>query len=120
MSIVARSEVVVFICTLAMPSTSAATQPWDGIQAGLQHADKPDKCRAGAGLWEFPAVKVPADANAAECRRSIDRLLEGPLGVPLAEEHVVSRQGLGEVVHIFSHIRMTMRVEHIVLKVRAV
>jgi len=48
----------------------------------------------------------------------MDRLLEGPLGVPLAEEHVMSRQSLGDVVHIFSHIRLTMRAEHIVLQVR--
>lgn len=71
-----------------------------------------------AGLWEFPAVKVAADAGKPESRRAINRLLEGPLGMPLAEEHVVSRQALGDVVHIFSHIRMTMRAEHIVLQVR--
>ncbi len=70
-----------------------------------------------AGLWEFPAVKVAADAGKADCRRAMDKLLEGPLGVSLAEEHVVSRQSLGDVVHIFSHIRLTMRAEHIMLQV---
>ena len=75
-------------------------------------------CCTLAGLWEFPAVKVAADTDKAECRRAMDRLLEGPLGVPLAEEHVVSRQSLGDVVHIFSHIRLTMRAEYIVLQVR--
>ena len=72
---------------------------------------------AVAGLWEFPAVKVPADASKARSGCEVDRLLEGPLGMPLAAEHVVSRKGLGTVVHIFSHIRMTMRAEHIVLTV---
>ena len=75
------------------------------------------KCNAIAGLWEFPGVKVAADASVAECKCKVDRLLEGPLGIPLAEEHVVSRQAVGQVVHIFSHIRMTMRVEHVVLAV---
>ena len=64
-------------------------------------------------------MKVAADAGKADSRLAMDRLLEGPLGMPLAEEHVVSRQSLGDVVHIFSHIRLTMRAEHIVLQVRA-
>ena len=63
-------------------------------------------------------MKVAADADKADCRRAINRLLEGPLGMPLVEEQIVTRQSLGDVVHVFSHIRQTMRAEHIVLQVR--
>ena len=44
-------------------------------------------------------------------------LLEGPLGLALAAEHIVERRALGEITHIFTHIRLTMRVEHIRIKV---
>lgn len=72
---------------------------------------------ACAGLWEFPLKLVDADASRAECRQQIAELLEGALGRVLATEQLVERRALGEITHIFSHIRLTMRVEHIKIKV---
>ena len=70
-----------------------------------------------AGLWEFPLKLVDADTSRAECRKQMEVLLEGPLGLALAAEHIVEWRALGEITHIFTHIRLTMRVEHIRIKV---
>lgn len=71
-----------------------------------------------AGLWEFPLKLVDTDASRSQCKQRIEELLEGALGQALAAEHVVERRVLGEITHIFTHIRLTMRVEHIKIKVR--
>lgn len=60
---------------------------------------------------------MDADASKTECRQQMVELLEGPLGLELAAEHIVERRALGEITHIFTHIRLTMRVEHIKIKV---
>lgn len=69
------------------------------------------------GLWEFPLKLVDAETSKAGCREQMEELLERPLGVALAAEHIVERRALGEITHIFTHIRLTMRVEHIKIKV---
>jgi A/G-specific adenine glycosylase len=93
-----------------------------------------------AGLWEFPLQPVGAEAGGGEVRGVMDAYLEELLGARLVaggeeggggggggEEgaeggggapalRVVLRQAAGEVVHVFSHIRMTMVVENIVLQ----
>lgn len=60
---------------------------------------------------------VDTDASRSQCKQQIEELLEGVLGQALAAEHVVERRVLGEIIHIFTHIRLTMRVEHIKIKV---
>jgi A/G-specific adenine glycosylase len=72
------------------------------------------------GLWEFPATTVPEGTSDKMRRSAIDgllsRLLErGPSGLPVKE-----RRQLGSIVHIFSHIRMTLHVEKLVLQVYSI
>ena len=47
----------------------------------------------------------------------MDSLLVKLLGHSFSEGEVLQRQSLGNIVHIFSHIRMTLLVERLVLKV---
>lgn len=47
----------------------------------------------------------------------MDGLLLKVLGASFSEGEVLQRQSLGNIVHIFSHIRMTLLVERLVLKV---
>lgn len=48
----------------------------------------------------------------------MDALLLRVLGNSFSSGEVLQRQSLGSIVHIFSHIRMTLYVEKLVLKVR--
>jgi hypothetical protein len=48
----------------------------------------------------------------------MDALLLRVLGDSFSRGEVLQRQSLGSIVHIFSHIRMTLHVEKLVLKVR--
>jgi adenine-specific DNA glycosylase len=71
-----------------------------------------------AGLWEFPGVMLPAEASEKDRRKQMDALLLKVLGDSFSSGEVLHRQSLGSIVHIFSHIRMTLHVEKFVLKVR--
>lgn len=81
-----------------------------------------------AGLWEFPSVPVRAGADAAARRAAVDAHVARLLGWPLPERgeasivkteagadapaRLLRRAPVGDIVHIFSHIRMTLAVEH--------
>ena len=49
----------------------------------------------------------------------MDDLLLKLLGSSFSKGEVLQRQSLGTILHIFSHIRMTLLVERLVLKVRS-
>lgn len=76
---------------------------------------------ATVGLWEFPAKLTDPETNEAERRDMLDGYLEEDLGVPLSEGglEIVDRRHLGEVTHTFSHIRLTLGVERLLLKVQS-
>lgn len=92
-----------------------------------------------AGLWEFPLQAVDAEAKGSARRGAMTELVLGllgkevELGITKQGEggsiagtaaaaaaskglRVVDRKPVGEVVHVFSHIRMTMHVESLVLE----
>ena len=73
-----------------------------------------------AGLWEFPSQAVAAGASQEQRRAAVDALLERILGATLQASRVGERRHLGAIVHIFSHIRMTLQAERLVLEARAV
>ena len=74
-------------------------------------------CCTVAGLWEFPSVTVPAESSKKERRVEVDSLLDTLLGAGRADLQVQERRHLGSIVHIFSHIRMTLHVERLLVKV---
>ncbi|KAL4539395.1 hypothetical protein Ndes2437B_g02226 [Nannochloris sp. 'desiccata'] len=99
-----------------------------------------------AGLWEFPLQPVEADTSSSRRQEVMDDFLTGVLGEEILAEklptgsvsdvkkdalgettaaaaapsasalRVVERKSVGEVVHVFSHIRMTMHVEAVTLQ----
>eukprot|EP00884_Botryococcus_braunii_P007159 jgi/Botrbrau1/16444/Bobra.0142s0040.1 len=69
-----------------------------------------------AGLWEFPSAAVENEAGASGRRRAVDSQLDTLFGEDGWRGLVVERKSLGSVVHIFSHIRMTMHVERLLLQ----
>ncbi|XP_059305098.1 adenine DNA glycosylase [Lycium ferocissimum] len=69
-----------------------------------------------AGLWEFPSVLLEKEADWASRRKAIDNFLQSSFNLDLKEStRIVSREDIGEYVHVFSHIRLKMHVELLVL-----
>lgn len=69
-----------------------------------------------AGLWEFPSVLLEKEADLASRRKAIDNFLQSSFNLDLKEStRIVSREDIGECVHVFSHIRLKMYVELLVL-----
>eukprot|EP00842_Homolaphlyctis_polyrhiza_P005433 jgi/Hompol1/5891/HPOL_004772-RA len=78
-----------------------------------------------AGLWDLPRCVLsdidPNDSDAEAIQEIPDvaqrrRVMDAQLATVLGSFDVVSRKDLGSVLHIFTHIRRTMYVEHIVVK----
>eukprot|EP00741_Cyanophora_paradoxa_P005005 tig00000842_g4852.t1 len=65
-----------------------------------------------AGLWEFAAVVVPEKDIGAARRRAVVESLLADLGLPPIPAGA-PRVELGEVIHLFSHIRQRLLVESI-------
>ena len=83
-----------------------------------QRAEPPDCHARQAGLWEFPSQPAAAGASERERAAALDAYLARLLpGVALGGAALLERRSLGEVVHIFSHIRMTICVERRVVQV---
>ncbi|KAF7120898.1 hypothetical protein RHSIM_Rhsim13G0056200 [Rhododendron simsii] len=72
-----------------------------------------------AGLWEFPSVLVEVEADLATRRHAIDQFLKKSFKLDLKKScSVVSREDIGEYVHVFSHIRLKMFVELLVIRLK--
>lgn len=67
-----------------------------------------------AGLWEFPSVLVGgSNLSLVERNAAMDQYLENSLGVQTNHEkcNVILRESVGQHIHVFSHIRLHMYVE---------
>lgn len=71
-----------------------------------------------AGLWEFPSAAVASDSDEASRRSAIDALLSRLLEGNASGLKVKERASMGSIVHIFSHIRMTLHAERLILQAR--
>ncbi|GMH19373.1 hypothetical protein Nepgr_021214 [Nepenthes gracilis] len=72
-----------------------------------------------AGLWEFPSVLLDQDSNAATRRKTIDHFLKKTFNLDSRKtSSVILREEVGEYVHIFSHIRLKMYVELLILHLK--
>ncbi|XP_058197461.1 adenine DNA glycosylase isoform X1 [Rhododendron vialii] len=72
-----------------------------------------------AGLWEFPSVLVEVEADLATRRHAIDQFLKKSFKLDVKKScSVVSREDIGEYVHVFSHIRLKMFVELLVIRLK--
>lgn len=61
-------------------------------------------------------MTVSANASEKERQSEVDSLLDGLLEGGSSSLRMQDRKQLGSIVHIFSHIRMTLHVERLVLK----
>ncbi|XP_077228875.1 adenine DNA glycosylase-like [Tasmannia lanceolata] len=73
-----------------------------------------------AGLWEFPSVLLEKEENDLSLRREvIDQFLKESFKLDIREKNcVILREDIGEYVHIFTHIRLRMYVELLVLSLK--
>ncbi|XP_074564201.1 adenine DNA glycosylase [Curcuma longa] len=72
-----------------------------------------------AGLWEFPSVLLDERVDIDSRRRSADTYLRKLFHIKLWEDcEVVLREDVGECIHVFSHIRLHMHIELLILKLK--
>ncbi|GAU29964.1 hypothetical protein TSUD_360790, partial [Trifolium subterraneum] len=72
-----------------------------------------------AGLWEFPSVLIDEKTTPLARRKATDCFLKKNLKIDIKKTcDVVSREDVGEFVHIFSHIRLKLYVELLVLQLK--
>lgn len=69
-----------------------------------------------AGLWEFPSVTVNEDPTLPTRRKLMNQFLEESFGLVLSNNcSMMSREHVGEFVHVFTHIHRTIYVEFLML-----
>lgn len=72
-----------------------------------------------AGLWEFPSVLVAGETAPLARRKATDCFLKKNLKIDIKKTcDVILREDVGEFVHIFSHIRLKLYVELLVLQLK--
>ncbi|XP_052139109.1 adenine DNA glycosylase-like [Oryza glaberrima] len=73
-----------------------------------------------AGLWEFPSVLVnEGKTDTLNRRKEMDKYLKQLLSIDVTRRSsVILREDVGQYVHIFSHIRLTMFVELMILNLK--
>lgn len=69
-----------------------------------------------AGLWEFPSVTLDEEPELSMRRKKIDLLLKKSFELNFPKNcSIISREHVGEFVHVFTHIRRKIYVELLVL-----
>ncbi|XP_021632003.1 adenine DNA glycosylase isoform X2 [Manihot esculenta] len=72
-----------------------------------------------AGLWEFPTVNLGKAADLTTRRKEIDHFLKQVFRLdPQRTCSMVQREDIGEFVHIFTHIRLKVYVELLVMHLK--
>lgn len=96
---------------------SEGTPPENGIFLLVKRPEK----GLLAGLWEFPSVLVDGAVDLTTRREAIDQFLKESFTLdPRKTCSIVFREDVGELVHIFTHIRLKMYVEMLVLNLKGV
>lgn len=85
------------------------------INNGFLLVKRPDEGLL-AGLWEFPSVLLAGEADLVTRREEIDKYLNKHFRLNPCD--IASREYVGEYVHVFSHIRLKMYVEWLVLHIK--
>ncbi|KAK3184614.1 hypothetical protein Dsin_031900 [Dipteronia sinensis] len=72
-----------------------------------------------AGLWEFPSVMLDEEVDLTRRRKEVDCFLKKSFSLDSKKNcSIVSREDVGEFVHIFSHIRLKVYVELLILRLK--
>ena len=72
-----------------------------------------------AGLWEFPSAPLGTPDSSEESRlTAMDKYLQNTLGVDLGRGGycIIKREEFGTYVHVFSHIRLHMFIQWLLLR----
>ncbi|KAI7841034.1 hypothetical protein COHA_005262 [Chlorella ohadii] len=128
-----EETVAVAVVQLVPPGTSASGAA--GLAASRFLLVQRPPSGLLAGLWQFPLLQLPegAEEEPARQQQMMSEYLEAQLGLRLVQQQggsssgsggsssgsavaVLERRPLGSLVHVFSHIRMTMKVERILLQ----
>ncbi|GMH38068.1 hypothetical protein BSKO_05952 [Bryopsis sp. KO-2023] len=115
----AKTEQTVAICILRVVSDGKDENGGDENSGGFFLMVKRPEKGLLAGLWEFPTVSDIGEMDDKERKAAVVGMLDDRFGIsvePRGKFQLVERKDVGEAVHIFSHIRMTMKVESLVLK----
>lgn len=92
----------------------------EGFQSNSKYllVKRPDKGLL-AGLWEFPSVLLEGEVDSSSRRKMIDSFLKQTFGLDMAKScQVVLREEVGVFVHVFTHIRLKMYVELLILRLK--
>jgi A/G-specific adenine glycosylase len=107
-----REETVAVSIVQVLPSTSGGgTMSKESMYLLVQ---RPKDNGLLAGLWEFPLRQVGEDDDKTKRQVVMDEYLHSVI-VP-NKMIIVERKELGQAVHVFSHIRMTMKAEKVKIK----
>ncbi|XP_008801238.2 adenine DNA glycosylase [Phoenix dactylifera] len=73
-----------------------------------------------AGLWEFPSVVLDEERmDMGTRRKAMDKYLKKLFNVDVGRNcNVILREHIGEYVHVFSHIRLQMHIELLILTMK--
>ncbi|PON79516.1 A/G-specific adenine glycosylase MutY [Parasponia andersonii] len=72
-----------------------------------------------AGLWEFPSVLLDGEADLVTRKKAVDHYLKNNFGFDVRKTcKIVLREHVGEFVHIFSHIRLKIYAELLVVHLK--
>lgn len=94
------------------------TNGQDNISEGFLLVKRPHKGLL-AGMWEFPSVVLNKESEASTRREAIDHLLKKSFKLhPGPACNVVTRENVGEYVHVFSHIRLKMYIELMLIQLK--
>ncbi|KAL3700129.1 hypothetical protein R1sor_018151 [Riccia sorocarpa] len=117
-----RDEYVA-VCVIVVMNRKDAGKLWDcNFPTSESHILLVQRPQQGllAGLWEFPLVSLGGTAvQSNEQRAAMDHYLNSSLGFHFHKRttnfSVERREDVGTYVHVFSHIRMHMSVEWLLL-----
>ncbi|GAA0141492.1 DNA glycosylase [Lithospermum erythrorhizon] len=72
-----------------------------------------------AGLWEFPSVILETETDLTVRREAVDKFMKSSLTLDHRKDYkILLREDVGEYIHVFSHIRLKMYIELLVLEVK--
>lgn len=112
----APREEYVAVCIVELESSQIKSTP--AAASSLLLVQRPPTGLL-AGLWEFPSAPLDTPNSSVELRlTAMDSYLENTLGFKIGTGGylVKKREEIGTYVHVFSHIRLHMFIELLVLQ----
>ncbi|XP_057985142.1 adenine DNA glycosylase isoform X2 [Hevea brasiliensis] len=105
------------VCVVEILGTKGPIEG-DQSDSGFLLVKRPDNGLL-AGLWEFPTVNMSQEADLTTRKKEIDHFLKKVFRLdPQKTCSMVLREHIGEFVHIFSHIRLKVYVELLVIHLK--